>query len=69
MTNDFGYERAAVTAAASWRDGRLIGLLERWFERRRQRHALWQLSDSMLKDIGITRAEAWGESRKWLWQR
>jgi uncharacterized protein YjiS (DUF1127 family) len=37
-------------------------------ERSRQRRALAQLSDSMLKDIGLTRAEAETESAKSWWR-
>jgi uncharacterized protein YjiS (DUF1127 family) len=39
-----------------------------WHERARQRHALMQLSDHMLRDIGISRAEAVGEAGKPFWQ-
>jgi len=34
---------------------------------RRQRAALERLDDTMLKDIGITRAEALAESRRPVW--
>jgi uncharacterized protein YjiS (DUF1127 family) len=39
-----------------------------WHERARQRHALMQLSDHMLRDIGISRAEAVGEAGKPFWR-
>ena len=46
----------------------LLATLERWAERRRQRQALLGLSDSMLKDIGISYADAWQEGRKPFWR-
>lgn len=39
-----------------------------WLERRRDRHQLAALSDAMLKDIGITRADAEHEVDKYFWQ-
>jgi uncharacterized protein YjiS (DUF1127 family) len=41
--------------------------LLRWHELARQRRALLALSDHMLKDIGITRAEAEREARRPFW--
>ncbi len=35
--------------------------LERWVERRRQRRALLALDDNLLKDIGLSAADAWHE--------
>ena len=46
----------------------LLATLERWAERHRQRRALLELSDSMLKDIGISYADAWQEGRKPFWR-
>ncbi|MCW9034461.1 MAG: DUF1127 domain-containing protein [Rhodospirillales bacterium] len=37
-------------------------------EKARQRHALSGLSDDLLKDIGISRAQAMGESDKPFWK-
>jgi uncharacterized protein YjiS (DUF1127 family) len=42
------------------------GLL--WLERARQRRQLRELSDHMLRDIGLTRADAWAESEKPFWR-
>jgi uncharacterized protein YjiS (DUF1127 family) len=42
-----------------------IGL--RWIDRGRQRRQLAELSDHMLRDIGITRADAWAEADKPFW--
>ncbi|MFO1036635.1 MAG: DUF1127 domain-containing protein [Geminicoccaceae bacterium] len=39
-----------------------------WHERRRQRRALLSLDDHMLKDLGLTRADAWREGRKPFWE-
>ncbi|MCB1356587.1 MAG: DUF1127 domain-containing protein [Maritimibacter sp.] len=36
-------------------------------EQRRQRRALTRLSDHLLADIGLTRAEAEREARRMLW--
>ncbi len=48
-----------------------VGALARvglWLERRRQRRALLSLNDHLLKDIGVSRAEAWLEGQKPFWQ-
>jgi uncharacterized protein YjiS (DUF1127 family) len=47
---------------------RLSCLLDSWSERHRQRRALLQLNDYMLKDIGINRGEAYREGRKPFWR-
>jgi uncharacterized protein YjiS (DUF1127 family) len=39
-----------------------------WFDRARQRRRLAELSDHMLRDIGLTRADAWAESDKPFWR-
>jgi uncharacterized protein YjiS (DUF1127 family) len=39
-----------------------------WLERARQRRQLAELSDHMLRDIGLTRADAWAESEKLFWR-
>jgi uncharacterized protein YjiS (DUF1127 family) len=39
-----------------------------WIERTRQRRALAELDDHMLRDIGITRVEAARESGKPFWR-
>ncbi len=43
------------------------GQVQSWREIRRQRRALLSLSDSMLKDIGISRADAFHEGNKPFW--
>jgi uncharacterized protein YjiS (DUF1127 family) len=39
-----------------------------WQERSRQRHHLASLSDHMLRDIGLTRADVMAETTKRFWQ-
>ncbi len=39
-----------------------------WNERARQRRALSELSDELLKDIGVSRTDAIREARKSFWQ-
>jgi len=56
---------AAVTASALQRG--LDRLLD-WQERSRQRHMLIGLDEHMLRDIGVTRAEAEEEFRKPPWR-
>jgi uncharacterized protein YjiS (DUF1127 family) len=41
----------------------------RWHERAKQRAALAELSDHLLRDIGITPRQARDESDKWFWER
>jgi uncharacterized protein YjiS (DUF1127 family) len=55
-------------SAARQPAGGFLATLERWAERRRQRRALLELSDSLLKDIGISYADAWQEGRKPFWR-
>lgn len=42
--------------------------LDRWHQRGRSRRQLMALDDRMLKDIGISRAEAEAEYRKPFWR-
>jgi uncharacterized protein YjiS (DUF1127 family) len=46
----------------------LLATLERWAERHRQRRALLELNEPMLKDIGLSAADAWEEGRKPFWR-
>ena len=43
-------------------------LFARWIERVRQRQALAELDDHMLRDIGVTRVEALRECAKPFWR-
>jgi uncharacterized protein YjiS (DUF1127 family) len=40
-----------------------------WMERVRERRALAELDDRLLRDIGLTRADVWQEIRKPFWRR
>lgn len=46
---------------------RVISLIEMVVERRRSRLALMELSDVQLKDIGISRSEAFREANRPFW--
>jgi len=43
-------------------------LLARWLHTSRSRQTLDELDDHMLRDIGLTRAEARREAEKFFWQ-
>ena len=65
---------ALPAAGASRRDRGLqqfasvaVARLLRWHELARQRRALLTLNDRMLKDIGVTRAEAEREAGRPFW--
>ena len=47
--------------------GRAIAVLYAWQERASTRHRLMTLDDRMLKDIGLSRADAEREGRKPFW--
>ncbi len=55
-------ERSFPTMAALLRTAQL------WVSRAKQRSRLADLDDRLLADIGITRAEAEAEARKWFWR-
>ena len=42
--------------------------VQRWRERDRQRRALQNLNDDMLKDIGLSRCDVYRESSKGFWR-
>ncbi len=51
-----------------WHNGAIIGVLFLWAARARQRRALRNLDDRLLRDIGIGRVEAELEARKPFWR-
>ena len=55
------------TAAPSAPHRKFLRVLGAWIERSRQRHALADLDDRLLDDIGITRFEAAWEIAKPFW--
>ena len=66
----------ALALALAWyalcRFGQAVGRAAEgglvWLERARQRRQLRELSDHMLRDIGLTRADVWAESEKPFWR-
>lgn len=57
--------------APSFLEGAFAAAGERvslWVRRSRSRRALPGLSEHMLRDIGISRADALKEAAKWFWQ-
>jgi uncharacterized protein YjiS (DUF1127 family) len=55
----------ALRRAGAWL---VLGLL-RWQELNRQRHSLLQLDDRMLKDLGLSRADAQREGLRPFWDQ
>ena len=45
----------------------LLGWLAVQLEKRRSRNALLEMSDDQLKDIGLSRSDAFGEARRPFW--
>jgi uncharacterized protein YjiS (DUF1127 family) len=70
-TCDFEFRSAPANEAPGRRAASLIArtieTLAVWRERRRERRALGALDDTLLKDIGISRADAYDEVRKPFW--
>ena len=63
--------RRGTPGAKPTTTGLFIGTLDRlllWQERASQRQALSSLDDRMLRDIGVTRAEAYHEAGKPFWR-
>jgi uncharacterized protein YjiS (DUF1127 family) len=61
-TRRFGTVR---TPGLSWKNP--LGLLAQFHEARRQRRALLALDDTLLKDIGLSRADAAREAARPFW--
>lgn len=68
QTYGAGTVRAPQTTASS-RLGACIALFRRVRERQRQRRALRDLDDHLLRDIGKSRREALAEASKPFWRR
>jgi uncharacterized protein YjiS (DUF1127 family) len=45
-----------------------VAMIEAWRSRARSRRALLEMPDAMLKDIGLSRADAWREGREPFWR-
>jgi len=48
---------------------RLLATLREWRRRSRERHQLARFDDRMLRDIGLTRVDAYHEINKPFWRR
>lgn len=66
-TSSWNVSMARLAITASWSRALILWLLD-LSERRRQRAALMSLDDRLLKDIGLTRADAEREYDKPLWR-
>lgn len=61
--------RTMVRSAMPAMEGKgIVTLVATWIERHRQRSALAELNDRLLKDLGLSRADVEGEARKSFWQ-
>ena len=60
--------QSAAPATLRGHFGRLVQTLLLWHERARQRRHLQDLSDDMLRDIGLTRADVLAETDKPFWR-
>jgi len=72
-SSDSNAEPSADPAAGRWRaiHGRVTAaslLVLTWMARARERRQLAALCDQSLKDMGISRADAYAEYRKYFWQ-
>lgn len=62
----FGVNGAGAILISAWRprSARLLGRLLRWQDRQRQRAALLDLDARLLRDVGLSRAQAEREGRR-----
>ena len=60
----------AAVLADRWRAGvtAIAAAVSLWLERSRSRRALAAFDDHQLRDIGLSRADAWRESSKCFWR-
>lgn len=63
-----GFSAASRPASAS-RPNIALQLIGRWHARRSERQRLLRLDDSALKDLGLSRADAYREGLKPFWRR
>lgn len=47
----------------------IFATLDQWEARSTQRRYLSEMTDNQLKDIGLTRGDAYREIRKWPWEK
>jgi uncharacterized protein YjiS (DUF1127 family) len=60
--------RPSYTAAGTARRDGILPTIQLWLERHKQRRTLLGLDDHMLKDIGLSRVDAWQEGSKPFWR-
>jgi uncharacterized protein YjiS (DUF1127 family) len=58
---------AGRATTPTWQLGSLVPLLRTWFKRTRQRRALAELSDTQLRDVGLSRDTIKREVEKPFW--
>jgi uncharacterized protein YjiS (DUF1127 family) len=46
---------------------RIVAAIAAWRTRVQQQSALAQMSDHMLRDLGLSDADIWRENRRWHW--
>ena len=63
-----GVQRRSRISGLTVRAHLAVNLLLTWHERARQRRHLQSLSDHMLRDIGLTRADVFAEAAKPFWR-
>lgn len=63
------FETSSIGGAArpAYSLPRFIQAIETMLDRRRSRLALMEMSDAQLKDIGVSRSEAYGEANRPFW--
>jgi uncharacterized protein YjiS (DUF1127 family) len=68
LSSGHAAQRAAAPITLRGRLNRLVQTLLLWHERARQRRHLQNLSDDMLRDIGLSRADVLAEEAKPFWR-
>lgn len=66
----FSTSRSEISRSSSSRGSailRVVAMIEMAVERRRSRHALLEMTDTQLKDIGLSRSEAFREANRPFW--
>lgn len=64
----FDCSNSMAPARRRWSGSRFVDMLLLFHERARQRQALMALDDRLLKDIGVSRADAEREANKPFWR-
>ena len=68
LSSGHAVPRAAASVTSPGGLNRLVHTLLLWHERARQRRHLQDLSDRMLRDIGLSRADVLAEAYKPFWR-